>query len=173
MVDYKLLSEWYSSASVEGKKIIDRYCNVGMIEKRYKPYFEWEQLSDRHKSDIPKVIELYYIICDLYNNHYDDLVLYSKMYRDVSFRFDRDFLSIIYFGLRKDEIIGYKKHLEDLSASSFKAQVALLYINNEKDFKEFCKRLGIEKLGEILFDDTSDSFLREHYLILLSDKNRN
>lgn len=164
MVDYKLLSEWYSSASVEGKKIIDRYCNVGMIEKRYKPYFEWEQLSDRHKSDIPKVIELYYIICDLYNNHYDDLVLYSKMYRDVSFRFDRDFLSIIYFGLRKDEIIGYKKHLEDLSASSFKAQVALLYINNEKDFKEFCKRLGIEKLGEILFDDTSDSFLREHYL---------
>jgi len=159
---HKIFFERCSRASVEEKKIIDRYCSVGTVDKCIDTFRKWEELSDRHKSDIPKVIELYYTICDLYNNHYEDLLLYSKMYRDVRFKFDRDFMSIIYFGLRKDEIIGFKKHLEGLSSSSLKAQVALLYINNEKDFKEFCKRLGIDKLGKELLDE-SDSFLCSLY----------
>ena len=159
MVEQNMCHSIYLNASAEGKRIIKEFCmQRNGLYGNFSIYRDWDSLTERHKSDIPKVIELYHAFCDLYNNHYEDLLLYSKMYRDVPFKFDRDFMSIIYFGLRKDEIIGYKKHLEDLSASSLKAQVALLYINNEKDFKEFCKRLGIDKLGKELLD-YSDSLL--------------
>ncbi len=100
--------------------------------------YHWERMTDEQKADYEKLERYCSDFATLFSEHYEDLKLYAIMYRNVPlYNIENDFYSILYFASHRDEIIGYKEKLM-LDKTSPKAQIALLYSENEALFPKFC-----------------------------------
>lgn len=111
--------------------------------------FSWEKLSDVHKKDYQEIENYYSTFTNLLNEHYDDIKLYAIMNRNVPlYACDKDPMSILFFASKKEEIIGFKKKLQ--CSKSNKAQIALLYYDNEALFPKFVRKHTGINIGVVL-----------------------
>lgn len=123
------------------KEIIPRKYNV-QEQEFIRKYSEsslliWETLPDSQKAEYWELEQLYADFFELYKDHYEDLKLYTLMYRNVPiYNITNDILSISYFVSRKKEIVGYKERLK--KDKSPKAEIVKLYCENEVLFPKVC-----------------------------------
>lgn len=112
-----------------------------------KQFILWENSSDSQKAEYKELELLYLAFCELYTEHYDDLKLYALMYRNVPlYNIYKDIYSMLYFGSRKDEIIGYKQLIS--KDRSGKANIVRLYSSNEALFPKICQKyIGVDFLN--------------------------
>lgn len=105
----------------------------------------WERMTDSQKKEYKELEKYYSDFANLFSEHYEDLKLYSLMYRNVPlYNCNNDPISILFFSSRKDEIVGFKDKLLTDHMSD-KAKVVFLYYNNEALFpKAVKKHIGID-----------------------------
>lgn len=105
----------------------------------------WESMTDFQKQEYKELEKYYSDFANLFSEHYEDLKLYSLMYRNVPlYNCSNDPISILYFSSKKDEIVGFKDKLLTEHMSD-KAKVVFLYFNNEALFpKAVKKHIGID-----------------------------
>lgn len=121
-----------------------------------KSFLVWKEFDNSEKDDLEFIVKSYKTFWELYDNHYEDLKLYSIMYRDISIHPTmQDGYSISFFSEKKDEIIGFKKKLTE--ESSAKSTIALLYFNNiSVFFYVFNKYEDLKFQSNKVFNDWDD-----------------
>ena len=108
----------------------------------------WKELTEEEKSNYKELESYYTTYKELFENHYDDLKLYALMYRNVWLHnYYNDAISVIYFAKKYDEIVGYKKKLEE-DRVSLKAQIALMFYENEALFPYVCEEYANVSLSK-------------------------
>ena len=108
----------------------------------------WKELTENEKSNYKELESYYTTYKELFENHYDDLKLYALMYRNVWLHdYYNDAISVIYFAEKYNEIVGYKKKLEE-DRFSLKAQIALMFYENEALFPHVCEKYANVNLSK-------------------------
>lgn len=108
----------------------------------------WKELTEEEKSNYKELESYYTTYKELFENHYDDLKLYALMYYNVWLHdYYNDAISVIYFATKCNEIVGYKKKLEE-DRFSLKSQIALMFYENEALFPHVCEKYANVKLNK-------------------------
>ena len=139
----ELLEEWIIEGTEDETlgSIVYTEDNKLFIEKYGDSNWKfWKELTENEKSNYKELESYYTTYKELFENHYDDLKLYALMYRNVWLHdYYNDAISVIYFAEKYNEIVGYKKKLEE-DRFSLKAQIALMFYENEALFPHVCEK---------------------------------
>lgn len=147
----ELLEEWIIEGTEDETlgSIVYTEDNKLFIEKYGDSNWKfWKELTENEKSNYKELESYYTTYKELFENHYDDLKLYALMYRNVWLHdYYNDAISVIYFAEKYNEIVGYKKKLEE-DRFSLKAQIALMFYENEALFPHVCEKYANVNLSK-------------------------
>lgn len=150
------MKEW----SEEQKRFISKY-GVDLL-------YSWNLLDDIQKKEYQEIENYYSIFTNLLNEHYEDLKVYAIMYRNVPlYACDKDPISVLFFASKNEEIIGFKKKLQN--SQSDKAKIALLFYDNEALFPKFIRKHTGINIGavqpkiQVIYSSLLKDFHAENY----------